>query len=74
MLCRACGHFEWPRYGPGLVIYWFGFVDELAAPSDPFLIMDHFPTDIQPLRPDEPVPLLTAEQLRVVPGDAATSL
>jgi len=55
------------------VIYWFGFVDELASANDPFLLSDHFPVDIQPLRPDEPVPLLTAEQLKTLPAAATAS-
>jgi len=62
-----------PSYGPGLVIYWFGFVDELASPNDPFLLLDHFPLDIQPLRPDEPVPLLTEEQLKTLPPAATAA-
>ncbi|MEW5304855.1 MAG: hypothetical protein WDW36_007436 [Sanguina aurantia] len=41
------------RYGPGLVIYWFGHLAEL--PPDPdVLVMDHFP------RPEE---LLTLTSL-----------
>lgn len=32
------------RFGPGLVIYWFGFVDELNDHPD-VLLLDHFPND-----------------------------
>lgn len=38
----------WNRYGPGMVIYWFGFIDELDDNRDRGIIVsDHFPTDIQ---------------------------
>jgi hypothetical protein len=30
------------RYGPGMVIYWFGFIDELNDHPD-VLLMDRFP-------------------------------
>ncbi|XP_004226708.2 CDAN1-interacting nuclease 1 [Ciona intestinalis] len=35
----------WNRFGPGLVIYWFGFVDELALDmlKKNILVMDRFP-------------------------------
>ncbi|XP_076165399.1 CDAN1-interacting nuclease 1 [Ptiloglossa arizonensis] len=37
----------WNRFGPGLVIYWFGFLDNLTEPSEKrFMIMDHFPENI----------------------------
>lgn len=37
----------WNRYGPGLVIYWFGFIDELDSNRDKgILVCDHFPEDI----------------------------
>lgn len=32
------------RYGPGMVIYWFGFIDELAHETQDLLIMGSFPT------------------------------
>lgn len=32
------------RYGPGMVIYWMGFVEELNAHPD-ILIMDEFPPE-----------------------------
>eukprot|EP01018_Ginkgo_biloba_P031216 Gb_24885 [translate_table: standard] len=32
------------RFGPGLVIYWFGFIDELNDHPD-VLLLDHFPND-----------------------------
>jgi hypothetical protein len=33
------------RFGPGLVIYWFGFVKDLCEKSSSILINDHFPTN-----------------------------
>lgn len=33
------------RYGPGAVIYWFGFVEAAGAESD-LLLLDRFPRDI----------------------------
>lgn len=40
------------RYGPGMVIYWFGFIAELADDGE-VLIMDKFPDakDIMQLQP-----------------------
>jgi CDAN1-interacting nuclease 1 len=33
------------RYGPGMVIYWFGFIDELDCHRDEgILLYDCFPT------------------------------
>ncbi|CAK8697924.1 unnamed protein product [Clavelina lepadiformis] len=36
----------WNRFGPGLVIYWFGFVDELAVELEQkgIFVMDNFPS------------------------------
>jgi len=35
------------RFGPGLVIYWFGHLEDLEDNSDKgILVMDDFPTDI----------------------------
>lgn len=35
------------RFGPGLVIYWFGFIDELDCNRERGIILkDDFPTDI----------------------------
>jgi hypothetical protein len=34
------------RYGPGMVIYWFGFIDELQSENNGILLMDSFPTHI----------------------------
>ena len=31
------------RYGPGVVIYWFGFIDELADENQDLLLLDSFP-------------------------------
>ena len=35
----------WNRFGPGLVIYWYGFVDELASKAlkEEIMILDDFP-------------------------------
>ncbi|XP_076656942.1 CDAN1-interacting nuclease 1 [Halictus rubicundus] len=42
----------WNRFGPGLVIYWFGFVDTLAESGEKrFIIMDHFPENITYMDP-----------------------
>lgn len=42
----------WNRYGPGMVIYWFGFIDELDDNRDKGIIVcDTFPTDIQFCQP-----------------------
>lgn len=36
----------WNRFGSGLVIYWFGFVEELDVHREKgILVMDHFPED-----------------------------
>uniref|UniRef100_A0A061RSC3 CDAN1-interacting nuclease 1 n=1 Tax=Tetraselmis sp. GSL018 TaxID=582737 RepID=A0A061RSC3_9CHLO len=42
------------RYGPGLVIYWFGFVRELQDNPD-VLLVDDFPGNIKQL-PRLPLP------------------
>lgn len=34
------------RFGPGLVIYWFGFIDELQQMDPDILLMDEFPSNI----------------------------
>ena len=41
----------WNRFGPGLVIYWFGFVDELAEETldKGIIIMDHMPSEVTTL-------------------------
>ncbi|XP_014901987.1 CDAN1-interacting nuclease 1 isoform X2 [Poecilia latipinna] len=37
----------WNRFGPGLVIYWYGFIEELDCQRDRgILLKDCFPTDI----------------------------
>jgi len=33
------------RFGPGLVIYWFGYVDDLAEEGDNILLSDSFPSN-----------------------------
>ncbi|CAN8004598.1 unnamed protein product [Ixodes hexagonus] len=35
----------WNRFGRGLVIYWYGFVDELAS-GDAVILRDHLPTNV----------------------------
>ncbi|KAL1470975.1 hypothetical protein MTO96_023898 [Rhipicephalus appendiculatus] len=40
-------HSYWNRFGRGLVIYWFGFVDEIVSTRDEgFLVRDHMPKNI----------------------------
>lgn len=42
----------WNRFGPGLVIYWFGFIDELDLNRDKgIILMDHFPDNIVKMNP-----------------------
>ncbi|KAL1512720.1 hypothetical protein ABEB36_002263 [Hypothenemus hampei] len=37
----------WNRFGPGLVIYWFGYLKTIVEPSNKrFIIRDHLPTNI----------------------------
>uniref|UniRef100_A0A8D0C8J0 CDAN1-interacting nuclease 1 n=1 Tax=Salvator merianae TaxID=96440 RepID=A0A8D0C8J0_SALMN len=37
----------WNRFGPGLVIYWYGFIEELDCHRNRgILLKDCFPTDI----------------------------
>ena len=47
----------WNRYGPGMVIYWFGFIDDLDNNRDKGIVVcDHFPEDIEladPLKEDK---------------------
>ncbi|CAH1791558.1 unnamed protein product, partial [Owenia fusiformis] len=36
----------WNRFGPGMVIYWFGFIDELDCNRNKgIILMDHFPIE-----------------------------
>ena len=42
----------WNRFGPGMVIYWFGFIDELDVHRNKgILLQDHFPENIVRLNP-----------------------
>ncbi|KAK0075375.1 hypothetical protein PV326_011645 [Microctonus aethiopoides] len=42
----------WNRFGPGLVIYWFGFVDEIVEQAEKkYIILDHFPENITYMNP-----------------------
>ncbi|XP_043484993.1 CDAN1-interacting nuclease 1 [Leptopilina heterotoma] len=48
----------WNRFGQGLVIYWFGFLDTLIQPSEKrFIILDHFPKEITYMNPNSIQPL-----------------
>lgn len=48
----------WNRFGQGLVIYWFGFLDNLIQPSEKrFIILDHFPKEITYMNPNSIQPL-----------------
>jgi hypothetical protein len=38
------------RYGPGAIIYWYGFVEEIAATEHDLLLLSSFPMDIVQLR------------------------
>eukprot|EP00058_Branchiostoma_floridae_P004612 XP_002590100.1 hypothetical protein BRAFLDRAFT_83378 [Branchiostoma floridae] len=41
----------WNRFGPGMVIYWFGFIDELDVNADKgIVLMDHFPDSFTTLQ------------------------
>lgn len=51
------------RYGPGLVIYWFGFVAELAGSDPEVLLLDSFPA---------PADIVRLPQL-VAPGSSGSS-
>lgn len=43
--------FLFDRFGPGLVIYWYGFIEELDCHRERgILLKDCFPTDIVTLR------------------------
>lgn len=43
----------WNRFGPGLVIYWFGYLSILNQPGEKkFIIMSEFPKDITYMDPD----------------------
>ena len=65
------------RYGPGLVIYWLGFPEELASSHPDVALADAFPdeADIQRL-PALPLPLQPrappAAPAAAPPAEAAT--
>lgn len=43
----------WNRFGPGLVIYWFGFLDNIIEPDETrYMVMDHYPENITYMNPD----------------------
>ncbi|XP_032455474.1 protein C15orf41 homolog [Nasonia vitripennis] len=42
----------WNRFGPGLVIYWFGYLDDIIQTKETrFIVMDHFPENITYMDP-----------------------
>lgn len=44
----------WNRFGPGLVIYWFGYISQLNSNAEAgILLADSFPTDITRFQPDQ---------------------
>ncbi|XP_045460044.1 CDAN1-interacting nuclease 1 [Harmonia axyridis] len=44
----------WNRFGPGLVIYWFGYIETIIDPNNKnFMVCDHLPTDIIQIRNDK---------------------
>ena len=46
----CCVLFSCRRFGSGLVIYWFGFVEELDVNTKQgIMLLDHFPEDITTL-------------------------
>jgi len=43
----------WNRFGPGLVIYWFGYIKQLDDNVDKgIVLMDHFPENITYFKPE----------------------
>jgi hypothetical protein len=43
----------WNRFGPGLVIYWFGYLENIIQASESrFIVMDHFPDNITYMDPN----------------------
>ena len=45
------------RYGPGMVIYWFGFIDDIDSNRDKGIIVcDDFPTNIEICDPSKESP------------------
>ena len=43
----------WNRFGPGLVIYWFGFIDDLASKKyGGIMLTDRFPDDFVRYNPE----------------------
>lgn len=47
----------WNRYGPGMVIYWFGFIDDIDSNRDKGIIVcDDFPQNIEICDPSKESP------------------
>lgn len=43
----------WNRFGPGLVIYWFGYLDNIVDGNEKsFIVRDEFPKNIVKMNPD----------------------
>ena len=48
----------WNRFGPGLVIYWFGYIEQLNRNTEAgILLADSFPTNITRFKPELLFPL-----------------
>ena len=44
----------WNRFGPGLVIYWFGYIRQLNSHTEAgILLADTFPTNITRFQPEQ---------------------
>lgn len=58
------------RFGPGMVVYWFGFVSDCDSPmlhDDGVLIVDHFPTQSQVhFLPGSQIPQPTQVEVSIV--------
>lgn len=63
MLTGPLSHSLRGRFGPGLVIYWYGFIGELDCQRERgILLKDRFPTDIVTLNhASQPDPQMKGE-------------
>lgn len=60
------------RFGPGMVIYWFGFIEDCPCPmlnDDGVFVVDHFPTSIQLLPGSQLPPRSSDATLNVIDLD-----